>query len=54
MTPARSRPMATRTMPTTNASARPSATYSSLPGTAMLLSAPKVSRQVTATGPVCR
>ena len=54
MMPARARPIASRTTPTTSASASPSATYSSLPGVAIELRAPNVSRQVTATGPVCR
>ncbi len=53
-TPARVSPMPTRTAPTISASSNPSSTQRSLPGSATVLSAPKVSTAVRATGPVWR
>jgi hypothetical protein len=52
--PHRNRPISSRTTPTTSASRAASATYWSVPTVASEVSAPSVSRLVSATGPVCR
>lgn len=53
-TPARVRPIVTRTAPTIRARSNPSSTQRSLPGSANALSAPNVRTAVNATGPVWR